>query len=447
MLTRTLLTTYALGLMLAGLGGAPGRAQAQTGPVIEDVEPTSGPPGTVVRVSGRHFPKDASVSIAGRALPVVERLPNRISVQVVEGSPSGNVAVSGQTGAVRGPEFRVTPVPPAPTITAVEPTKGAPGTRVVLRGKNFSPRLAANMVTLSGRPVVLRAASSESLELTVPQGASSGPFVVRVAQAEVGSAPFEVLGSLVIDAVSPARAVPHGELTIRGQGFSAVAERNRVFLGNVALQVKSASERELVVVLPAKIASAPLLVDVEGGGRVTTVVPVLVQLPPQVASFAPRAGSAGTLVTVRGTSFGGDASAIEAKLVDQALSVRSATDTALELEIPAGAKSGSFSIRVHGVGPAWSEQAFVVQSVLSVKSIAPESGTVASELVIDGDGFAPAVTGNRVRIGGKVAQVLQASATRLRVRVPDGDGGEVEVQVQGAGTVAAPRPFATQRAK
>jgi hypothetical protein len=360
MLTRRSALATLIGLALASAPQS--SAHAQTGPVIEDVEPTSGPPGTVVHVSGRRFAADAVVSIAGQALPVVERLPNRISLQITAGAPSGHVTVTGGNGAVRGPEFRITPPPPAPTIEALEPRKGPPGTRVLLRGKHFSPRLAANVVTLGGRPVVLRSATPQALELTVPEGAKSGPFVVQVAQAgEAKSADFEVLAGPTIEAVSPARAAPFGQLTIRGQGFSTRADENRVYLGNVRLTVKAASERELTVTLPGKLASGELLVDVDGGGRAVSKEPVLVQLPPSVASFSPTSGSPGSVVTVRGTGFGEDPSAIEAKLGETALKVRSAKGTTLELEIAPGAKSERISIRVHGVGPAWSDQPFTVQ--------------------------------------------------------------------------------------
>ena len=448
MLTRTLAVSCVVWVGALTPLSIPSGALAQSGPVIEDVEPTSGPPGTLVHVSGRRFSKDASVSIAGQPLPVLERLQNRLSVRIAEGSPSGHLAVTGDNGAVRGPEFRVTPAPPAPVIEALEPNKGAPGAHVVLRGKNFSSRLTGNVVTLSGRPVLLRAATPSALELTVPQGAQSGSFVVQVSGLETKSASFEVLASTVIDNVSPARAAPGGELTIRGQGFSAVADKNRVYLANVKLQVKRASERELVVVLPAKVASGELLVDVEGGGRVTAKSDVLVQLLPTVASFAPRKGATGSVVTLRGTGFGSDASVIEVKLGEQPLTVRSVKGTLLEVEVPPGTKSDRFALRVNGVGPALSEQTFEVLGGTGIKSVTPESGAVASEVVIEGQGFAPAVTGNRVRIGGKIAPVLEASPTKLRVRVPDGVGGKVEVLVQGsAAAMVAPRPFVTAYAK
>ena len=74
----------------------------------------------------------------------------------------------------------MTPPPPAPAIDAMEPASGRPGSKVVLRGKNFSSRLAANTVTLGGRPAVVLSATPHALEVSVPSGASSGPFVVKI---------------------------------------------------------------------------------------------------------------------------------------------------------------------------------------------------------------------------------------------------------------------------
>lgn len=336
-------------------------AYAQTGPVIEEVAPTSGPPGTLVHVTGRRFAANAKVSIGARVLVSEQRLPNRISVRVPEGAASGAVSVSGSNGSVRGVEFRVTPPAPAPAIDAIEPSSGKPGARVLLRGKNFSPRLAANVVTLGGRPAVVLSATPQTLEVSVPNGASSGPFVVKVQPGgEAQSTPFTVTARTAIASFSPERAVPGTDLTIRGQGFASEPARNRVFLGNVPLAIKRASEQELVVTLPVKIASGELLVDVVDGGRAVAPAALVVQLPPSVVSFTPERGKPGTVVTARGSNFGTNAEAIEAKLGEAKLLVRSVAPTVLELEIPADAKSGRLSIRVFGIGPAWSDRAFTV---------------------------------------------------------------------------------------
>ena len=361
MLSEKALAAFGVAVLLTAMSAGASIAAAQSGPVIEEVAPTSGPPGTLVHVTGRRFAPNAKVSIGGQVLVTVQRLPNRISVRIPDAAASGPVAVSGSNGSVRGPEFRVTPPAPAPAIDGLEPTSGRPGARVSLRGKNFSPRLAANQVTLGGRPAVVLSATPSMLEVTVPSGASSGPFVVRVQPGgETQSAPFTVTASTAIAGFSPERGVPGSELTIRGEGFAREPARNRVFLGNVSLPIKRASEQELVVALPAKIASGELLVDVIDGGRAVAPTKVVVQMPPTVLGFTPDRGKPGTAVTVRGSNFGTNAEAIEAKIGDAKLRVRSVAPTVLELEVPADAQTGKLSIRVFGIGPAWSERPFTV---------------------------------------------------------------------------------------
>src|SRR5690349_18930053 len=107
MVTRTSTLAVALAVLLTGPFAR--SAFAQTGPMIEDVEPTSGPPGTLVHVTGRRFAPNAKLSIGGQDMPIESRLPNRISVRISANTPSGAVAVSGANGSVRGVEFRVTP--------------------------------------------------------------------------------------------------------------------------------------------------------------------------------------------------------------------------------------------------------------------------------------------------------------------------------------------------
>ena len=195
--------------LLAAWIAAPAAGQAQGAPVIERVEPTSGPPGTVVNVIGRRFGQGAQIRIGEQPLVLVDQLPNRLSARVPPGAASGLVAVVAAGGTVRGPEFRVTAPPPAPVIDAMEPAKGPPGTQVSLRGKYFSPRLTGNVVTFGGRPAIVRAATPQELRVIVPEVDAGATFTVRVEQAgEVQSPRFELSAATSIAQIEPERAGP-----------------------------------------------------------------------------------------------------------------------------------------------------------------------------------------------------------------------------------------------
>jgi hypothetical protein len=433
--------SIALGAVAAG-STALAQGSTETAPVIERVEPTSGPPGTIMHVIGRRFGADARLQIGATSVEVVSSQANRISGRIAEGQQSGHVAVVASTGTVRGPEFRVTARPPAPLITSIEPAKGPPGTKVVVRGKHFSPRLTGNVVTLGGQPVMVRSATPVELNVIVPEVERGGPITVRVEQAgEVQSAPFEVTAATRIAGVDPPRAGPGTQLTIRGSGFSKTIEQNRVYLNGVKLQVKSASESELLVQLPNNAASGKLLVDVQGAGRAHSAEPFVVQRPPKIVDFSPKFGPPGTVVTVRGTNFGAQAEAVEAKIGEAALFVRSARDTRMEVEIRPGTASGKLSIRVSGVGPAWSDGTFSVLPPLKVTGFTPASGPVGSDLVIEGEGFGDTPARNRVLIGNTIARVTEVGATRLKVRVPKAASGPITVSVAGSGEARTSAPF------
>jgi hypothetical protein len=433
------------GALLVGICGwdAPrAGAQAPAAPVIERVEPTSGPPGTVVHVIGRRLGPQVQVLLGSQPLAVLGSLPNRISVRIPEGSASGHITLRSAAGTVRGQEFRVTELPPSPQIEAMEPAKGPPGMAVVLRGRHFSPRLTGNAVTLAGRPVIVSAATPIELRLIVPEVEQGGPFVVRVEQAgEAQSSAFEVTAATRIDAIEPLRAGPGAEITIRGRGFSKRPGDNRVYLNNARLTVKRASETELLVELPVRIASGKLLVDVQGAGRAHSAEALVAQRPPAITDFTPKSGEPGTRVTVRGTNLGTRADAVEATLGEVRLEVRDARDTRLELVIPEGAQTEKLSIRAHGVGPAWSDAPFHVLGPLEIASFAPQTGPAGTEVVIEGRGFAEVPGRNRVTIGGHVATVLESAPNRLKVRVPSAPSGAIQVQVPGGRQVRTTSPF------
>ncbi len=435
------LTGIGIALVLPLCLGA--RAAAQGGPVIEQIQPTSGPPGTLVNIVGRHFGPDAKASLGVQPLPIVESLPNRITVRIPAGLQSGNIAVTAASGTVRGPEFRLVPASPAPEIDSVDPLSGPPGTHVVIRGQHFSPLLTGNVVTLAGQPIVVLSAAPQRLEVIVSDVKSGGPFAVRVGQAGEATSKqsFALSAATTISAVEPMRGAPGSQLTIHGQGFSKRSADDRVYLNSVPLRVKSASESELVVVLPLKVASGKLLVDVRDAGRAYSAEPFVIQRPPSIVAFEPKKGPPGTVITVRGTNFGSAPDAIEAKLGDAQLHVRDARDTRLELDVPEGAKDGKLSIRVHGVGPAWSSQDFAVLPVLRVTNFSPQSGPAGSGIAVEGQGFGDSPARVRASVAGRPARVLEVSPTRLRLRVPKGRSGPLEVRVAGSGAVSTTDPF------
>ncbi|MFJ9028570.1 RHS repeat-associated core domain-containing protein [Streptomyces sp. NPDC102274] len=78
---------------------------------------------------------------------------------------------------------------------------------------------------------------------------------------------------------------------------------------------------------------------------------------------------------------------------------------------------------------------------LSVLSLVPTRAAVGATVTLSGTGFATTAASNAVSFGGKTAEVVSASATRLKVKVPAAAGnGKVSVTA-GGGTAQSPESF------
>ena len=167
--------------LLAALALSPAAAVAQPRPMVERIQPASGPPGTVVRIVGRGFSRAYQVSFNGTAVTPAEVLPERITVAVPEGAQTGAFLLTQGDDQLQTETFTVAAPSPSPTITSVEPSTAAPGVEVVVRGQNFAARPTDNTVTIGGVAAVVNAAEPTSLRVIVPVSARSGPLTVRTA--------------------------------------------------------------------------------------------------------------------------------------------------------------------------------------------------------------------------------------------------------------------------
>ena len=419
-------------------------AEAQRNPaVIERIEPTSGPVGTVVQVVGRQFHDQTTAFIGQTPLEIVSRLPNRMSARIPAGAATGVISLRTPAGITVGPQFVVTAAAPAPVVERLVPATGAPGAEVMIYGRNFSSRPTENAVTLSGRPVVVRSATPFALNVIVPDGAATGPFVVRVAGAGEATSPvpFTVMTGTTIADFRPRVGPPGSQVTITGTGFSARREQNRVYLSNSPMRVERASVTELVVWVPQGAPSGPILVDVRGGGRVQTPAPFVVQQAPTIVGFEPRSGIPGRPVTIRGTNFGTDVRLVQVTLGGRPMTVRSVTQTQLVAEVPAGAATGRIAVTINGVGPATAATDFAVLVPLAIADFQPRSGPAGTEVVLHGQGFSTTVGENVATLSNVRAQVLSATPTDLRVRVPSAPSAPIEVTVANNGAARTSAPF------
>src|SRR5689334_14910700 len=69
---------------------------------------------------------------------------------------------------------------PSPSITNVSPTTGVAGNSVTISGTNFDEQAGNNEVKVNGSLAVVNSASKQSLQITIPAGATTGKITVTV---------------------------------------------------------------------------------------------------------------------------------------------------------------------------------------------------------------------------------------------------------------------------
>ncbi|MDR0771241.1 MAG: IPT/TIG domain-containing protein [Burkholderiales bacterium] len=111
--------------------------------------------------------------------------------------------------------------------------------------------------------------------------------------------------ALAINGFSPESGPVGAEVIIYGSGFSANPSGNAVFFNGVQTSVLYASNASLVVEVPAGATTGPISVNV-GANTVTSLSVFTVTdhyAAPEIESFSPSCGAAGTVVTVKGKNF------------------------------------------------------------------------------------------------------------------------------------------------
>ena len=110
---------------------------------------------------------------------------------------------------------------PKPTIDAVQPAVGEPGSTITLRGDRFAEDAAQNVVRFGEAVAKVSAASETGLTVVVPDAAVPGELevTVQVGRRRSKGMAFRVLKVLQISALEPDVALPGEEVTASGSGL------------------------------------------------------------------------------------------------------------------------------------------------------------------------------------------------------------------------------------
>lgn len=190
-------------------------AQASTAhaaePEIRTVRPSSGVPGTRVRIRGTHLDGVTRLLVGG--VRVDFDRPNARSIQFALPAQGGPLILVTRRGMVRGPELHVSD---EPTITELLPFPADPGHPLTIRGANFYPdRLN---VFLGEQRLVPTSASESEIVVEIPSDARNGTLRIETPDAET-SRELEVHPLFEATTVQRGTLYEGDSIEIRGAGL------------------------------------------------------------------------------------------------------------------------------------------------------------------------------------------------------------------------------------
>ncbi len=134
---------------------------------------------------------------------------------------------------------------PAPEIFSFTPASAPPNTEVTINGNNFT---GTTSVTFNDTAAAILSTSENSLLVSVPANATSGPIAVtNITGTAISAEDFVVIPAPEISSFTPTKGAPGTEVTINGaflQGATSVT------FGNGAAQFSIESDNRIMAIVP-----------------------------------------------------------------------------------------------------------------------------------------------------------------------------------------------------
>ncbi len=232
-------------LLQYGSGGPPA-------PTVTSFNPTSGPVGTNVSITGTNFTGLTGVTFNGASATTFQFVSDTNVTAVVPGNATtGPIAVTTPNGTgTSSTSFTVTGGGGSPpTVTSFTPTSGPVGTSVTINGTNFTGVASVKFNTTAATSYTVN--STVKITATVPAGASTGKIAVTNGSGTGTSAgSFTVTtssGAPKITSFTPTQGFPGTIVTINGTNFSGATS---VKLGTTAATFTVNSSTKITATTP-----------------------------------------------------------------------------------------------------------------------------------------------------------------------------------------------------
>lgn len=387
---------------------------------IDSWTPHAGAVGTVVSVNGSGFTRSMMVLVGGRKVRPIKMGTRVISFKIPASYGDGQIVMR-QAGVAADYNVGQFQVWADPQLRSFSPSSGAPGTRVVLRGQNFKPD---DLVMLGSQSLPIEKYASDSLIVTIPTSAVSGPFLIRNSRrvSHTSRQSFRVVAPApYISSFAPSGGHPGTIVRIQGGNFGGDI---RVSYGRTSIPVARSGQGWIEIIVPANATrDASINISSRRGGT-RTASNFSLEMPPVLSSYSPSWGTPGTRVTLNGRNFHAGDRVSLGGIECQTIQI---DDRQITVEIPSNARSGAFAVRRGGKLVTTATQFSVFYSPV-MTSVAPLKGPPGTQVVVRGEQLAD----SRVFLGNLEIRPSVSQANQLQFVVPArATSGTVRVTARG----------------
>ena len=400
------------------------------GPVVTEMQPRHGRPGTRVVFTGSELQSVSAVKF-GAALTDWE------PVTVIDGQGRPHVfeihatvpnAATTARPILATPLGDITmpmPFAVAPRITGFHPVRGWEGTIVTIEGQNFA---GVTTVKFGGRPASFTVTATTQIRAVVPAGVPNGVITVSHEESGSSSGLFVVAGpGPIIDSLDSWVGAPGDDVVIRGVNFKPVTA---VLFGNTQAAFTVVANTQLKATVPA--AASGKITLASALGEAATAKPFTITRAPVITSVSPAVAAPGIKVTLRGVNFR-QVTAVHVGAAKAAGHSLPSTQQ-LDFTVPDNATSGFVKV-TNSFGFGTSAAALTVTRAPVIESFDPTLAKPGDWVTLRGANFTGAT---RVMLGEMAVRFTVTAPTQLRVELPlNAATGTLTVQnAFGSGTTA-----------
>ncbi|XP_067676837.1 fibrocystin-L-like isoform X2 [Haliotis asinina] len=316
-------------VVVAGKGTATPTVKIESSAVISGITPTTGSVngGTILSITGNGFVDgETTVQVGGEDCVVTAVTPSQIQCDTSSHAAGAVdvVVVSRGTTYPTLPAAFTYDTAATPTFTSVSPSSGVAGDVITVTGTGFSTTAADNAIVINDVPCVVTAATATTATCTLGNQ-ETGTYPIKVVVAGKGATTDSTFTyEVALTSISPSRGSVAGDqmVTITGKGF-VTANTTVEICGEdcPAVDTKGQSATQFICRTPAKDVSAEQTCNVVAtvNGLTSSLNSSYTYDPtltPEITGVAPRrSGTGGGIsVTIAGTRFGSDSSAVSVSI-------------------------------------------------------------------------------------------------------------------------------------